>query len=105
MVGLIVVLILVVFYLLWMRSKPSTTIAPTTGEAKNPIEVSFNEFLTSLQGLATAIRNNTLRFIMFWINSQSEWYKNWMEKIKSSTETPSKLQRRILDSKELYRQA
>jgi len=36
---------------------------------------------------------------------QSEWYKNWMEKLKSSTESPAKLQRRILDSQELYRQA
>lgn len=36
---------------------------------------------------------------------QSEWYKNWMEKLKSSTESPAMLQRRILDSQELYRQA
>lgn len=43
---------------MWMRSKPSTTIAPVQPSAQNPIEVSFNEFLTSLQGLATAIKNN-----------------------------------------------
>jgi len=58
LVALIVILVLVVFYLLWMRSKPTTNISTTTPTAQNPIEVSFNEFLTSLQGLATAIRNN-----------------------------------------------
>ena len=35
---------------------------------------------------------------------QSEWYKNWMEKIKSGSEneSPAMLQRRILDAKEVY---
>lgn len=34
---------------------------------------------------------------------QSEWYKNWMEKMKSKS--PAAQTRQILASKELYRQA
>lgn len=58
LVGVIVLLVLVVFYLMWMRSRPTANIPTTTSQAQNPIEVSFNEFLSSLQGLATAIKNN-----------------------------------------------